>query len=85
MHHTLSNVEKTTLKTLGDKLRRDIFIAEAALPKQIGRLMVELERRERLKSACWLARSDPMLLEHERWRRFLGNGRRCDLSRLRSL
>jgi hypothetical protein len=52
MHHTLSNMEETTLKMLGDKLRGNIFIARPELPKHIRLLMVELARRERLRLAC---------------------------------
>jgi hypothetical protein len=52
VHHTLFDMEETTLKMLGDKLRENIFIAGAALPKPIRLLMVELARSERLKSAC---------------------------------
>jgi hypothetical protein len=61
MHHTLSNMEETTLKVLGDKLRRNIFIARASLPKHIRQLMVDLARGKRLKSVCDLTR---LLLGH---------------------
>jgi hypothetical protein len=53
-------MEETTLKMLGDKLRGNVFVVGAALPKHIRRLMVELARRERLKTG-----SDRVSVGHE--------------------
>jgi hypothetical protein len=56
MHRTLSNMEEATLKVLEHKLRRNIFIARASLPKHIRLLMGGLARGKRLKSTRDLTR-----------------------------
>jgi hypothetical protein len=56
MRHTLLNMEEATLKVLEHKLRRNIFIARASLPKHIRLLMGDLARGKRLKSARDLTR-----------------------------
>ena len=40
-------MEKTTIKVLGDRLRHQLSVEDARLPKEVRWLIVQLERRQR--------------------------------------